>query len=120
MKFSPSTSRLVAAFLFFFVIGLQFVSAKSRSHELDAHTEHADGNHHADTSDAESDSVLVLLSDMGQEHSHKHDPSDYIHDIPLHIALERATSTFAAIWELRSPAQLHSIPQIPPSDRLSP
>jgi len=100
VKFSSATSRLVAAFLLFFVIGLQFVSAKSTSHELDAHTEHADGSHHADASDVESDAVLVLLSDMGQEHSHKHDPSDHTHDIPLHIAFERATSTFAAVWEL--------------------
>lgn len=113
MKFSSITGRLVTAILFFFVIGLQFVSAKSTSHELVAHTQHADGSHHVSADEIEDSAIPLLSSDAGQEHSHKHDPSDHTHDIPLHVELERATSTFAAIWAIQSSAQLYSVSAIP-------
>lgn len=113
VKFSSITGRLVAVTLLFFVLGLQFVSAKSTSHELVAHTQHADGSHHVNADESEEGAVPLLFSDAGEDHSHKHDPSDHTHDIPLHLALESTTSTFTAIWVIQSPKQLYSVSTIP-------
>ena len=113
MKFSSITYRLVAAILFFFMIGLQFVSAKSTSHELVANRQHAGGSHHVDTDGSGDGAVQLLFIDAVQEHSHKHDPSDHTHDIPFYLELQRVTSTFAAVWAIRSPAELYSVSPIP-------
>lgn len=102
--------RVIAAVVLFFVFGFLFISAKSISHALVDHAQHADDSHHTQQVEHDDDSVLSV-SDSG--HSHEHDPSDHTHDIPLRLVLASLEPTFASTWEASTPSALYSISIFP-------
>lgn len=108
-----SVARAIAAVvLSFMVLGLLFANAKSMSHELVEHAQHADGAHHAQSGDHDLEGPPV--SDLGAAgHAHEHDPTDHTHDIPLHFLLAVALPAFLPNWQIRPAAVLYSIPSFP-------
>lgn len=111
MKFNDSNIRVVAAVVLFFVFGFLFISAKSISHELVEHAQHADGSRHTQQVEHDDDSAALSVSDSG--HSHEHDPSDHTHDIPLRLVLASQEPAFVPTWEASTPFPLHSISIFP-------
>lgn len=105
----PVTRTIAAVILLFLVLGLLFANAKSTSHELVEHIQHADGTHHAQSGDHDLESSAA--SNLGGAgHSHEHNPTDHTHDIPLRFLLAFVLPVFMSNWEPRPTAVLYSIP----------
>lgn len=103
------TRAIAAVILLFLVSGLLFANAKSTSHELVEHMQHADGTHHAQSGDHDLEgSVASNPGDAG--HLHEHDPTDHTHDIPLRFLLAGTLPVFMSNWETRPTAVLYSVP----------
>jgi hypothetical protein len=103
------STRAIIGILLFFMLGLSIVSAKSTSHTLIEHEQHADGSHHAP--EKNHDQVDMGSPDGGEtDHTHKHDPTDHTHDIPLRLLLTVNVLPLALLWESRVAAVLYPIP----------
>ncbi|RJG08398.1 hypothetical protein [Massilia cavernae] len=110
MKLGCSHYRLIAAIVMFFMMGLQFANGHSTSHlQLEhrhpgvaAYESAADGGHHHDHDD------VPTLDEESEKHTHKHDPGDHTHDLPLRLV--RATIEFAFLpdWHPATPVSVHS------------
>ena len=101
--------RVIAAVLMFFMLGLQFVNAQSTSHlqfehahQKAASPEAAGHGHHHDEDLAPAD------DEPARKHTHKHDPGDHTHDLPLRLVLAGIAFAFLPDWRPAAPVTVDS------------
>lgn len=108
VRFSTSTTRLIMMIMMCLVLASSFANTKSRSHDLIEHWSHADGSYHM-FEDHHSSADEISAFSLDADHSHKHDPSDHTHDIPLQLLLPNNCPTLMCGWELQPVSGTHSI-----------
>ena len=101
--------RSIAAIVMFFMLALQLVNAHSTSHlQLEhghpvatAHGSAAESGHHHDHDDAAPD-------DGAKKHTHKHNPGDHTHDLPLRLFRAAIEFAFMPDWHPAAPLAMYS------------
>lgn len=100
--------RWMTAILMFFMLGIQLVNAQSTSHlQLEhRHPAIAINDGAADTGHQHEQDAAP--DDEREEHTHKHNPGDHTHDLPLRLAGATVEFSFLPDWLPAIPVSVRS------------
>ncbi|SFV11642.1 hypothetical protein [Pseudoduganella namucuonensis] len=107
------SQRVIATILVFFVLGLLFVNACSTSHSQLEHRHAAAGALQGDVEpahdhDHDHEDAGAAPDVSGTKHTHKHNPGDHTHDVPLRLVLASVQFTFTPDWRPAPPVPVVS------------
>lgn len=100
--------RWMTAILMFFVLGLQLVNAQSTSHLQLEHRHPAAAVHDSAAGTGHQHEHDVAPDDEGREHTHKHNPGDHTHDLPLRLVGAAIEFAFMPDWLPAIPVSVRS------------